>query len=162
MLNSFFFSFLLDIFFIYISNFILFPHDPSETLLIPSPLPLLTDPPSHASLSWRSPTLRHRAFIRPRASPFIAVPQGHPLLCMWLKPLSPSLVVLFGWWFSPWALWWYWLVHIVVPPMGLQTTSSPLGPFSSSSIEDPVLSPMDGCEHQLLYLSGTAEPLRLL
>jgi hypothetical protein len=30
-----------------------------------------------------------------------------------------------------------------------------LGPFSSSSIRDPVLSPMVGCEHPPLYLSGT-------
>ena len=30
-----------------------------------------------------------------------------------------------------------------------------LGIFSSSSLGDPVLSPMDGCEHPLLYLSGT-------
>jgi hypothetical protein len=28
-----------------------------------------------------------------------------------------------------------------------------LGPFSSSAIGDPVLSPMVGCEHPLLYLS---------
>jgi hypothetical protein len=27
--------------------------------------------------------------------------------------------VLGGWWFSPWELWGYWLVHIDVPPMGL-------------------------------------------
>ena len=32
---------------------------------------------------------------------------------------------------------------------------SSLGSFSSSLIEDPVLSPMDGCERPLLYLSGT-------
>ena len=32
---------------------------------------------------------------------------------------------------------------------------SSLGPFSSSSIGDPVLSPMVDCEHLLLYLSGT-------
>jgi hypothetical protein len=30
-----------------------------------------------------------------------------------------------------------------------------LGPFSSSFIGDPMLSPMDGCECLLLYLSGT-------
>ena len=30
-----------------------------------------------------------------------------------------------------------------------------LGTFSSSFIGDPVLHPMDGCEHPLLYLSGT-------
>jgi hypothetical protein len=34
-----------------------------------------------------------------------------------------------------------------------------LGPFSSSSIEDPVLSPMVGCEHPLLYLSDTGRSL---
>jgi hypothetical protein len=33
--------------------------------------------------------------------------------------------VLFGWWFSPWELWEYWLVLIVVPPIGLQTPSAP-------------------------------------
>jgi hypothetical protein len=38
---------------------------------------------------------------------------------MWLEPC-----VLFGWWFSPWDLWGYWLVHIVAPPMGLQTPSA--------------------------------------
>jgi hypothetical protein len=30
-----------------------------------------------------------------------------------------------------------------------------LGTFSSYFIEDPVLHPMDGCEHSLLYESGT-------
>jgi hypothetical protein len=38
----------------------------------------------------------------------------------WVPPCVP-----FGWWFSPWELWWYWLVHIVVPPMRLQTISAP-------------------------------------
>jgi hypothetical protein len=33
--------------------------------------------------------------------------------------------VFFDWWFSPRELWGYWLVHIVVPPMGLQTPSAP-------------------------------------
>jgi hypothetical protein len=31
--------------------------------------------------------------------------------------------VLFGWWLCPWEFWGYWLVHIVVPPMGLQAPS---------------------------------------
>jgi hypothetical protein len=30
-----------------------------------------------------------------------------------------------GWWFSPRELWGYWLIHIVVPPMELQTPSAP-------------------------------------
>jgi hypothetical protein len=33
-------------------------------------------------------------------------------------------VFFFGWWFSPRKLWGYWLVHIVVPPMWLQTPSA--------------------------------------
>jgi hypothetical protein len=43
---------------------------------------------------------------------------------MWLEPWVPPRL-LFGWWFSSWELWGYWLVHIVVPPMGLQTPSFP-------------------------------------
>jgi hypothetical protein len=49
----------------------------------------------------------------------------------------------------------YWLVHIDVPPMGLQTPFSSLGPFSSSFIGNLVLCPMDDCEHPLLYFPGT-------
>ena len=48
------------------------------------------------------------------------------------------------------------MVHIVVPSIGLQTHPlCSLGTFSSSFIGDPVLRPMDGCEHPLLYLPGT-------
>jgi hypothetical protein len=42
---------------------------------------------------------------------------------MWLEPWVPPCI-LFGWWFSPWEPWGYWLVHIVVPPMELQTRSA--------------------------------------
>ena len=48
----------------------------------------------------------------------------------------------------------YCLVHIVVLPRGAVNAFSSLGPFSSSFTGEPVLSPMDGCEHPLLYLSG--------
>ena len=37
---------------------------------------------------------------------------------------------------------------------------SSLGTFSSSFIGDPVLHPMDDCEHPLLYLSGTGRALK--
>jgi hypothetical protein len=33
--------------------------------------------------------------------------------------------VHFGWWFSPWELWEYWWVHIVVSLMELQTHYAP-------------------------------------
>jgi hypothetical protein len=35
-----------------------------------------------------------------------------------------SPCVLFGWWFSPWELWWIWFVGIAVLSMGLQTSSA--------------------------------------
>ena len=38
---------------------------------------------------------------------------------------------------------------------GAANPFSSLGPFSSSSIEDPVLSPMVSCSDPFLYLSGT-------
>ena len=121
MKRNIFKNILLDIFFIYISNIIPFPHFPFKSTPVPFPLPLLTNPPTPASLSWHSPTLWHWAFTRPRASPLIDVPKGHSLLHMWLEPWVPPCV-LFRWWFSTWELWGDWLVHIVVPPMGLQTT----------------------------------------
>jgi hypothetical protein len=40
-------------------------------------------------------------------------------------------------------------------PYGDGNSFNSLGPFSSSFIGDPVLSPMDGCDHPPLYLSGT-------
>jgi hypothetical protein len=106
----FFFLIIIRYFFIYISNVIPFPHFPSKSPPVPSPLPLLTNPPTPASLSWHSPALRNQAWLR--VSPLIDVPQGHPLLHMQLEPWVPPCM-LFVWWFSPWELWGYWLIHIV-------------------------------------------------
>jgi hypothetical protein len=94
------FSFLLDIYFIYISNgipshFLVYP------LKTPIPSPLLCSP-THTPVycSWHSPTLGHRAFTGTRASPPTGDRQVHPLLLMWLEPWVPPCV-LFSWWFSP-------------------------------------------------------------
>jgi hypothetical protein len=77
------------------------------------------------SRPWNSSTLRHKAFIGPRASPSIDEWLGHPLVHMQLEPwVQPC--VFFGWWFSPWKLWGYWFIHIVVPHNRLQTPSTPL------------------------------------
>ena len=86
---------------------------------IPYPLPPLPAPqPTHShSWSWHSPILEHRAFTGLRASPSINDRLGHPLLHMQLESQVPPCVDL---WFSPRELWGYWLVHIDVPPMGLQ------------------------------------------
>jgi hypothetical protein len=90
-----------------------------------SPPTLPVPQPTHShSWSWHSPILGHRTFRGPRASPPIDNQTGHPLLHMQLEPQVPPCV-FFDWWFSPKELWGYWLVHIDVPPMGLQTPSAP-------------------------------------
>ena len=98
---------------------------PPENLypILPSPasMKVLTHP---LPFSRHSPTLGHLTPSGPRASPFTDVQQGHPLLHMQLEPWV-TLCVLFGWWFSPRELCRYWLVHIVVLLMGLQTPSAP-------------------------------------
>ena len=81
------------------------------------------------------------------------------MLHMQLEPWVPPCV-LFGWWFSPWELWKYWLVHIFVPPMRLQTPSDPwvlfLAPPLGTLCSDQRLA-------ESIYLcicQALAEPLR--
>jgi hypothetical protein len=123
---SFLFSFLyilLSIFFIHISNVIPYPSFSSENhlSLTPSTVPQSTH--SH-SWYWHSLIRGHKTFTGPRASPPIDDQLGHPLLHIQLEPQVPPLV-FFDWWFRSKELWVYWLVHIVVPPMGLQNHSAP-------------------------------------
>ena len=121
----------------------------------PLSLPPPPQPTHSSSWPWHIPILGHRTFKGPRASPPIDDRLGNPLLQMQLEPWIPPCV-FFDWWFSPRELWCYWLVHIVVPPRGLKTPSASWVLSSSSFIGDPVLCPMHGCEHPLLYLSGTS------
>jgi hypothetical protein len=106
-----------------------FPVSPPE-LPIPFPLPCFnesapspTHSPTPTSPPWHSLTRGHWAFTASRASPIDGW-QGHPLLHMWLQLWVPPSV-LFGWWFISWELWGFWLVYIIVLPMGFQTPSSP-------------------------------------
>jgi hypothetical protein len=117
------FTFLLDIFFIYISNVTPFPSFLSEN---PLPLPPYPGPQSthFHFLALAFPILGHRIFARPRASPPIDGQLGHPLLHIKLETGVP-LCVFIDWWFSPCELWGYCLVYIIVPPIGLQTPSAP-------------------------------------
>jgi hypothetical protein len=50
-------------------------------------------------------------------------------------------------------MWRFWLIDIVVLLWGANPFSS-FSTFSNSSIVDPKLSPMVGCENLPLYLSG--------
>jgi hypothetical protein len=97
------YSFLLDIFFIYISNFQCYPESS------PYPLPPLSYPPTPTSWPWHSPVLRHIKFARPMG-----------LSSQWW-PTRPSSDTYAARDMSCM----YWLVHIVVPPIGLQIPLAP-------------------------------------
>jgi hypothetical protein len=60
---------------------------------------------------------------RTRASPPIAVRQGHPLLHMYLEPWLPPCTLL-GWWSSPGEHWVIWPADVVLS-MGLQSPFAP-------------------------------------
>jgi hypothetical protein len=60
----------------------------------------------------------------------------------------------FDWWFSPRELWGYWLVHIVVPPMGLQIPSAWVLSLVPS-LGTLFFVQWMAVSIQLLYLSGT-------
>jgi hypothetical protein len=138
-LIPFFLFDLLDIFFIYISN-VLYLHFLVSPSKIPySPHPMCTNLPTPSSWSWHPPTFGHRTFTGQKASPPIDDQQSHPLLHMQLEP---------------WVLLCEFLVGGLVPgtqevligsyccsSYGAANPFSSVGPFSSSCIGDPVLSP---------------------
>ena len=159
--------FLLVTLFISISNVIPFPNFPSTNSLSHSPFPLtisirvLTLPPTYplqphcpnTPLCWGIEPSQAQGLLLP------LVPFKDPLLHMRLEPWVPPCV-LFGWWFSPWELWGFWLVDIVVLPMGLQTPSA---------LSVLLLTPSLGSLCSVLWLAASicicigqdlAEPLR--
>ena len=110
----------------------------------PFPLPLFPNPPTPIPspgipLYW----LIEHSQVLPRASSPIDNRLGHPLLHIQLEPHVPPCV-FFDWWYSSKELWEYWLVHIDVPPMGLQSPSAPW-----------VLSLAPSLGTSFLYLPGT-------
>jgi hypothetical protein len=56
--------------------------------------------------------------------PLLPLMNNKAILCYICSWFHGSLHMYSGWWFSPWELWVYWFIHIVVPPMGLQTPSA--------------------------------------
>ena len=158
MRTLFLFYFIFIRYFLYISNGIPFPGFPSD-----KPLSYTHSPcsPTHSlplpclgiSLHAGIKTSQDQGSLFPLLSN-----KAGDLLHMQLEPWVPPCV-LFGWWFSPWVLWAYWLVHMFVPPMGLQT---------SSALSVPSLAPPLGTLYsvqwlvesiQLCICQALAEPL---
>ena len=102
----------------------------------PIPSPPLSYPPTPTFWPWRSPVLEHIKFASPMGLSFHWWPT---------RPSSDT--------YAPrdTSSGGYWLVHIVVPPIGLQI---PLAPWVSSSIGGPVIHPIADCDHPLLCLLG--------
>ena len=136
-----------------LSHFLVSPKSPHSL-----PLLLLINLPIPTSWLWNSPTLGHQSFTGPKDYPHIDDQQGH-LLHMWLESWVPPCI-LFGWWFSHWELWGYWLVRSFVPPMGLQAPSTPW----VHSLTPPLgtLSSVQGFAESihLCICQALAEPLR--
>jgi len=121
----------------------------------PASMRVLSHPPTPTSLPWHSPILGHQVFPGPRASPPIGAHQSHPHLLMQLEPwVCPC--VLFGWWFSPWELW---FIGIAVL-MGLQAPSAP----SILSLTPPMGTPFSvqwlATSIHFCICHALAEPLR--
>jgi hypothetical protein len=110
-----------------------------QSSLYPVPT-LLLYPPNPTSWPWHFPVLEHIKFTRPRG-----------LSSQWWmnRPSSAAYTA------RDTSSGGYWLVHMVVPPIRLQTPSAlwvlslapPLGALCSI--------PIDDCEHPLLHLPGT-------
>jgi hypothetical protein len=156
-LHNFFF---LDIFFIYISNIIPFlvtlrthlfhPHCPCLYEGVPSPILPLLHPIPGIPLHWcMGPS-------QAQVPPLLLMP-AKAILCytcslshgsLHVYPLVGGLVPgSFGGLVD-----WYWCSCY-----GVANPFSSFSPFSNSSIVEPLLSPMVGCEHPPLYLSASGK-----
>ena len=114
------------------------------------PPALLPYPPTPNSWPWCSPVLGHIKF---------AIPRG--LSSQWW-PTRPSSATYAARGMSSGG---YWLVHIVVPPIGLQTPSVPWVLSLVSPLGGPVFHLIDDWEHkelqrQSLELRRKDEPSR--
>ena len=126
--------FLLDIFFIYISNFKCYPESSPNT-------PLLPDPPTPTSWPWHSPVLRHIKFAQPMGLSFHWWPTRPSSDSYAARDMSSGGggVLVSSYCCS---------TYTVAEPF------SSLSTFSSSSIGCPVIHTIANCEHPLLYLPG--------
>ena len=74
-------------------------------------------------------------------------------------PVAPCIIL--GWWFSPWMLWGCLVGRYCCSSYEVANPLSFFNHFSNSSIEQPMLSSMVGCEHQpLFFCQSVEEPFR--
>jgi hypothetical protein len=106
---------------------------------LPPPFPWSPNHLVPTSWPWNSPIEVHIIFSRPRASRPIDGLLGHPLLHMQLETRTLGDLIRSYCCSS---------YRIADPFCSFST-------FSGSLIEDPVLHPIEVCEHPLLYLPGT-------
>jgi hypothetical protein len=113
--------------------------------------------PTHSDFTTLAfPNTGVLSLTRPRNCPSTDARQVHPLRHMHLESWLP-LCVPFGWWFSPWELWGGLVSWYSCSSYGVANTFSSFSLLPNSSIGVPVLSPMFGCEHPSLYLSGSGK-----
>ena len=99
------------------------PHFPSRNPLFHSSSPCFYEGVPSSS-PWHSRKLGHQAFMD--QGPLLPLMPDKAILCYICGWSHGSFhVYSLGWWFSPWELWGFWLVDIVVLSMGLQTSSAP-------------------------------------
>jgi hypothetical protein len=130
------------------------PHLPS-----PSLLPIWECSPTHlhypAPPLQHPPNLEHPTSLGPRASPLVAIRQGHPLLHLYLEPWIPPDTLL-GWWSRLWENWVVMPANTVLP-MGLQFPLCSSSPSASTSTMFPELSLMVGSKHPHLHWSVSGQ-----
>jgi len=141
--------------------FYVFTFQMLSPFLVPHPLPipllLWGCSPTHTPTStpWHSPTL---GIKQPRAKGF----SSHwcpTRLHMQLEPWIPPCV-LFVWWSSPWEFWGFWLVNIVVLPIGLQTPSATSVLSLTTPLGTQFLVQWLAASIHLCICQALAEPLR--
>jgi hypothetical protein len=115
----------------------------SQKSPIPSPPPL-PYPPTPTSWPWCSPVLRHIKFARPMGLSFHWWPTRSSSDTYAARDTSSG-----G----------YWLVHIVVPPIGLQIPLALWVLSLAPPLGGPVIHPIADYEHLLLCLLGPAMPI---
>jgi hypothetical protein len=126
------------------------PSPPASLRVFPPPTHPLQPPRPGIPLHWGTKPSQDQG-------PLIPLMSNKTILCYicsWSHGFL-HVYLIFGWRFSPWELWGVWLFWYCFSSYGVANPFRSFSPFSNFSTGDPMLSPMVGCEHLLLNLSGS-------